>query len=182
MKTMRSMFVQQNVSYREVGRELRERMEDLNALGYSIKDVIETVACNNVHDKQGFIVVYECDVPDAHEDEPDDNKSESDKWVNREMTFCFKNRDQAIEFIDNLREIIRLVGHVTMSQAFKLRFTIVKKQVMFDNVSDIHLIGWTDLSCMVDKDGSYDNSIIEAFVPMHYCTVTLPESKYLTEE
>lgn len=182
MKTMRSTLVQQEVSYREVGRELRERMEDLNALGYSIKDVIETVACNNVYNKQGFIIVYECDVPDAHENELDDNTPELNKWVNHEMTFCFKNRDQATEFIDKLREIIRLAGHVTMNQAFKLRSTIVKKQVMFDNVSDTHLIGWIDLSSMVDKDGSYDNAIIEAFVPIHYCTVTLPESKYLTEE
>lgn len=69
MKTMRSMLVQQNVSYREVGRELRERMEDLNNLGYSIKDVIETVASNNVYNKQGFIIVYECDIPDKHKEE-----------------------------------------------------------------------------------------------------------------
>lgn len=182
MKTMRSTLVQQNVSYREVGRELRERMEDLNDLGYSIKNVIETVASNNVYNKQGFIIVYECDVPDAHENELDDNKSELNKLVNNKMTFCFENRDQAIEFIDKLREIIRLANHVTVNQAFKLHATIVKKNVILDNTSDTHLIGWDDIPCMVDEDGSHDESVIEAFIPVHYCTVTLPEPKYLTEE
>lgn len=181
MKTMRSTFVQQETSYREVGRELHQRMEDLNEIGHSIKNVIETVASNNVYNKQGFIVVYECDVLDAHENEPDD-KSESRKWVNNKMTFCFKDRDRAIEFIDKLGEIIRLAGHVTINQAFKLQSTIVKKNIIFDNNSDTHLIGWDDLSCMVGEDGSHDESVIETFIPLHYCTVTLPKTKYLTEE
>lgn len=69
MKTMRCELVQQIVSYREVGTELRDRMDILNDHGYPIKDVIETVASNNVHNKQGFIVIYECDIPDKCEEE-----------------------------------------------------------------------------------------------------------------
>lgn len=177
MKTMRSMLVQQNVSYREVGWELRERMEDLNALGYSIKDVIETVASNNVYNKQVFIIIYERDVPDACEKEPIEDKSEL-----HEITLIFKNRDRAIKFVDECRAITKRLNYVTVNQVFNLQSSIDERHVEHITFSDPHLIGWTDLSCMVDKDGSYDNSIIETFVPMHYCTVTLPAPEYLTEE
>lgn len=181
MKTMRSTLVQQEVSYREVGRELRERMEDLNDLGYSIKNIIETVASNNIYNKQGFIIVYECDVPYARKNEPDD-KSESGKWVNNKITFRFKNRDRAIEFIDKLREIIRLAGHVTVNQAFNLQSSIDERHVEHLMFNDSHLTGWTDLSSMVDDDGSYDIAIMETFIPIHYCMVTLPAPKYLKED
>lgn len=67
MKTMRIELVQQIASYTEVGTELRNRVDALNDCGYSVKNVIETVASNNVYNKQGFIVMYECNVPDAHE-------------------------------------------------------------------------------------------------------------------
>ena len=69
MKTMRCELVQQIVSYREVGTELRDRMDAISDCGYSIKNVIETVASNNVHNKQGFIIIYECDIPDKREEE-----------------------------------------------------------------------------------------------------------------
>lgn len=63
MKTLKSELVQQIVSYSEVGTELRNRIDALNNLGCSIKNVIET-SVNNVHNKQGFIVVYEINVSD----------------------------------------------------------------------------------------------------------------------
>lgn len=69
MKTMRCELVQQIVSYREVSTELRDRMDTLNDLGCSIKNVIETVASNNIHNKQGFIVIYEYDIPDECKEE-----------------------------------------------------------------------------------------------------------------
>lgn len=177
MKTMRSTLVQQEVSYREVGRELRERMEDLNDLGYSIKNIIETVASNNVYNKQGFIIVYECDVPDTCENKPDDNKSEL-----YEITLMFKNRDLAIKFIDECRAITRRLNYITVNQVFNLQSSIDERHVEHIMFNDSHLIGWTDLSSMVDKDGSYDNAIMETFTPIHYCMVTLPVPKYLTED
>lgn len=69
MKTMRCELVQQIVSYREVGTELRDRMDALSDCGYSIKSVIETVASNNTKNKQGFIVIYECDIPNRYKEE-----------------------------------------------------------------------------------------------------------------
>lgn len=177
MKTMRSTLVQQEVSYREVGRELRERMEDLNDLGYSIKNVTETVASNNTYNKQGFIIVYECDVPDARENELDDNKSEL-----YEIPLLFKNRDHAIEFIDECRAITRRLNYITINQVFNLQSSIDERHVEHLMFNDSHLIGWTDLSSMVDDDGSYDNTIMETFIPIHYCMVTLPAPKYLKED
>lgn len=177
MKTMRSELVQQIVSYREVGRELRDRMDAINDCGYSIKDVIETVASNNIYNKQGFVIVYECDVPDARENEFDDNKSEL-----YEITLLFKDRDHAIKFIDECRAITRRLKYITVNQVFNLQSSIGERHVEHLMFNDSHLIGWTDLSSMVDEDGSYDSSIIETFVPTHYCTVTLPAPKYLKED
>lgn len=65
MKTMKCELVQQIVSYREVGTELRDRMDAISDCGYSIKSVIETVASNNAKNKQGFIIIYECDIPNT---------------------------------------------------------------------------------------------------------------------
>lgn len=175
MKTMRSELVQQIVSCREVGSELRDRIDSINDCGYSIKNVIETTV-NNVYNKQGFIIVYECDVSDAYENAPSENKSELNK-----MIFYFGNRDQTIEFIDKLRTIIRCANHVTVNQAFHVCSTIVGKPIRFDETDDTHLIGWTDLSCLIDEDGSYDSSIMETFIPNHFCTLTLPAPEYLTE-
>lgn len=68
-KTMRCELVQQIVSYREVGTELRDRMDALSDCGYSIKSVIETVVSNNTKNKQGFIIIYKCDIPNKYKEE-----------------------------------------------------------------------------------------------------------------
>lgn len=173
MKTLKSELVQQIVSFREVGTELRNRIDTLNNLGYSIKNVIET-SVNNVHNKQGFIIVYECDAPDECE-------CHEDKWALKEINFTFDTRDQAEAFIIKLQATIAELGHITVKQVYVLYSNMIKFPIRFDETKDYYLIGWTELSDIVPVEELSD-STCETFLPRHYCTVTLPAPKYLVEE
>lgn len=185
MKTMRCELVQQIVSYREVGTELRDRMDAISDCGYSIKDVIETVASNNAKNKQGFIIIYECDIPDKCEENSDDSEKHDEKPEPNPMIFYTHNRDSAIEFIDKLKKTIDVVGYVTVYQAYvildRLKDSPYNHYCKATDFNDC-LLGWNDLSSMGGADGSYDNWIMEDYYPRYRCSVRLPAPKYLTEK
>lgn len=114
-----------------------------------------------------------------------DSEKQDEKPVPNPMTFYIHNRDSAIEFIDKLKKIINSVGYVTVYQACvlldrleDLPYNRHRKATVFDDC----LLGWDDLSSIVDSDGSYDSSIIEDYYPCYQCSVRLPAPKYLTEE
>lgn len=113
-----------------------------------------------------------------------DSEKQDEKPVPNPMMFYIHNRDNAIEFIDKLKKTINAVGYITVYQAYvildRLEDSPYNRRRKATDFNDC-LLGWTDLSNIVDADGSYDSSIVETYYPYYYCSVELPAPKYLTD-
>lgn len=186
-----------DVEFVEVG--LRDRMDAINKCGASDdskKDSEMTIENINA-DRQMNIIAKAI----AMTTKPDygntnalnlnkcgastDSEKQDEKPVPNPMSFYIHNRDNAIEFIDKLKKIINTVGYVTVYQAYvlldRLEDSPYNRRSKATDFNDC-LLGWTDLSSIIDDDGSHDSSIIEDYYPCYQCSVRLPAPKYLTEE